>query len=198
MAATLVDRYGSCETANYPQVQTVANTLLANFPAKFSYNITILNCRQINSFGCPGGYVLINRGLLEEIGNAEHELAFPVARQIIHANHSKALERIFYAKTADALLQGQEPRFNERAIAIQLVDMLLTCREHKTEYKVDRTAVGLMIDSGYDPDGALRYLRRCQNSPHNTELTRAMPPFGTRAERIKQLIVKYKLEGRIE
>ena len=202
MANSIVKKWGDCDLDRYPQAQEVARKLLSHYPKRFEYELVILNSRQIKSFGCPGGYILISRGLIEVTGNRDHELAFPIARQIIYANKSKVLEKMVFGTAIEILLGGKKKKPSSKELASDLLTMLYNSQNHQTEYQIDQAAIDLMLKSGYNPKGALSYLRRLElveikNPSLIEEFSRTMPPAKERAEKTKKRIIQLYREGTI-
>jgi Zn-dependent protease with chaperone function len=65
-------------------VSNLGAKLAAQAPGpKFAYRFKVVNSSQINAFALPGGFIYINRGLLESV-RTEGELAGVIAHEISH------------------------------------------------------------------------------------------------------------------
>ncbi|HWP44765.1 MAG TPA: M48 family metallopeptidase, partial [Blastocatellia bacterium] len=69
-------------------IESVGRRLTSAIPAEFrhpefSYQFDVVNARDLNAFALPGGYMYINRGLIEAARN-EGELAGVMAHEISH------------------------------------------------------------------------------------------------------------------
>jgi predicted Zn-dependent protease len=65
-------------------VSSLGARLAAQAPGpKFAYQFKVVNSPQINAFALPGGFVYVNRGLLESV-RTEGELAGVMAHEISH------------------------------------------------------------------------------------------------------------------
>ncbi len=73
-------------------VQRIAQKVAGNSDLKVPLQVTVLNSKEINAFALPGGFLFINRGLLEETRN-EAQLAGVIAHEISHdvARHGHRL-----------------------------------------------------------------------------------------------------------
>lgn len=73
-------------------VQKVARRIAENSDLRVPLRVTILNSKEINAFALPGGFLFVNRGLLEEV-QSESQLAGVVAHEVSHvvARHSHRL-----------------------------------------------------------------------------------------------------------
>jgi len=96
-------------------VNTVAQRIAAKSDLKVPLNVVVLQSKEINAFALPGGFVFVERGLLEAADD-ESELAGVLAHEMSHdvARHSyKLMKRatiagIFYqaAQVAAIVLTG--------------------------------------------------------------------------------------------
>jgi beta-barrel assembly-enhancing protease len=60
----------------------------------------VVNARQINAFAVPGGFVYLNRGLIERTRNMS-ELAGVLAHEIAHVEHRHGIEQMERMQTAN-------------------------------------------------------------------------------------------------
>jgi len=67
-------------------INQIGNLILAQSKkAPFEFHFSIVNSNAINAFATPGGYIYINKGLINVAEN-EGELAGVIAHEIGHAN----------------------------------------------------------------------------------------------------------------
>ena len=67
-------------------ISQIGNLVLAQSKkAPFDFHFSIVNSSAINAFATPGGYIYINKGLINAVEN-EAELAGVIAHEIGHAN----------------------------------------------------------------------------------------------------------------
>ena len=73
-------------------VNRLGQNIARNSDLKVPLKVTVLNSKEINAFAMPGGFLYVNRGLLEETQN-EAQLAGVIAHEISHdvARHSHRL-----------------------------------------------------------------------------------------------------------
>jgi hypothetical protein len=76
------------------RVEDVAKPLLQNRLRKeITYKFTILDSDEVNAFSHPGGYVYLNRGLFDLIGEDEdYALQFAVGHEIAHVDLAHAIK----------------------------------------------------------------------------------------------------------
>jgi len=150
------------------------------------WRFRIVDSRQINAFALPGGFIYVNRGLIER---AEHldELAGAIAHEIGHVvlrHAAKQIEK--QTKTGVAVELGC--RFTDLCnsdvarAAIQVGGAALFARYSRyDEAEADSEAVQLVVDAGIDPNGipALfhRLLEERRTSPARIEVFFASHPL---------------------
>ena len=154
-------------------VNTIAQQIARHSDLKVPLHITVLQSREINAFALPGGYLFVQRGLLEAVDN-ESELAGVIAHEIAHdtARHSNKLMNratiasIFYqaAQVAAIILTGGvagiglyyalQYGFYGLGLVINL-KLLGVSRDYELE--ADQLGVQYAWNSGYDPSGFIQF-----------------------------------------
>jgi Zn-dependent protease with chaperone function len=154
-------------------VNTVAQKVASRSDLKVPLHVTVLNSREINAFALPGGYLFIERGLLEAADD-ESELAGVLAHEMSHdvARHSSKLMKratiagIFYqaAQIAAMVLTGGvagigtsyalQYGFYGLGLVLNL-NLLGVSRDYEME--ADLLGVQYAWNSGYDPTGFTRF-----------------------------------------
>lgn len=154
-------------------VNTVAQKVALRSDLKVPLHVAVLDSREINAFALPGGYVFIERGLLEAADD-ESELAGVLAHEMSHdvARHSKKLMKratiagIFYqaAQVAAMVLTGGVASIGT-AYALQygfyglglVLDLKLLGVSRDYEMEADLLGVQYAWNAGYDPTGFTRF-----------------------------------------
>jgi predicted Zn-dependent protease len=86
-------------------VNRIGQKLAANAGGpQFQYRFRVVNASDINAFALPGGYIYINRGILENAKN-EGEVAGVVAHEIAHSALRHGTHQASKAYAAQAGLQ---------------------------------------------------------------------------------------------
>jgi beta-barrel assembly-enhancing protease len=126
------------------------------------YEFVLVDSRVVNAFAIPGGFIFINRGIVERASNAS-EFAGVVAHEIGHvvARHSvEALQRERSANTLLGLvylLLQRQPSEGEQ-LAVQVVGGAWMARHSREdEREADRLALRVLTRSGLDPRGLPRF-----------------------------------------
>jgi Zn-dependent protease with chaperone function len=154
-------------------VNTVAQRIASKSDLKVPLHVVVLQSKEINAFALPGGYLFIERGLLEAADD-ESELAGVLAHEMSHdvARHSyKLMKRatiagIFYqaAQVAAIVLTGGVAGIG-LAYALQygfyglglVLDLKLLGVSRDYELEADKLGVQYAWNAGYDPTGFIRF-----------------------------------------
>ncbi len=170
------------------------------------YTFYLVNTNEMNAFAIPGGYVYINRGIVENSDNMA-ELAGVVAHEIGHveARHSiKLMEQAQAAQvgaTVASVLLGVQPSSVAGAAINVGAQAYLAQHSRQDESEADAIAVQLLPEAGIDPNGLVtlfkKLLAQREQSPstleqwfsthpltedriaHVRDLIRALPPQET-------------------
>ena len=177
-------------------VNKIAQRLAANSDLEVPLKVTVLDSREVNAFALPGGYLFVERGLLEEADN-ESQLAGVIAHEMAHvaARHSwrlykKALiSSILYQSAQIAVLiatggasgigtyYALQYGFYGLGFALDL-NLLGVSRDFELE--ADQLGMQYAWKAGYDPEGFVRFFDKVA-SKHGYAIGmswfRTHPPF---------------------
>lgn len=177
-------------------VNTVAQQVAKHSDLKIPLRVTVLQSREINAFALPGGYLFIERGLLEAAED-ESELAGVLAHELSHdvARHSSKLMKratiagIFYqaAQIAAVVLTGGvagigmyyalQYGFYGLGLVLNL-KLLGVSREYELE--ADQLGIQYAWNAGYDPTGFIRFFDKIatrEGYVNGVSWFRTHPPF---------------------
>ena len=177
-------------------VRSVGEKIAKHSDLKIPLHITVLQSREINAFALPGGYLFIERGLLEAADD-ESELAGVIAHEIAHdtARHSNKLMKrstiasIFYqaAQIAAIVLTGGvagigmyyalQYGFYGLGLVLNL-KLLGVSRDYELE--ADQLGVQYAWSAGYDPSGFIRFFDKMATKKgyvNGVSWFRTHPPF---------------------
>jgi len=122
------------------------------------WSFRIVDAEIVNAFALPGGYVYVNRGLIEEAGN-KSELAGVLGHEIGHVLLRHSAERIEKAEKTNLGLSvvcglTNICSSNAARVAINVGGAALFARfSRKDELQADSAAVSILLRAGYDPQG---------------------------------------------
>ena len=157
------------------------------------YRFYIVNAEQVNAFAVPGGYIYVNRGLIEHADNMM-ELAGVLAHEIGHVEERHSVEQMERLQGANLglnlayVLLGRAPTGVEEA-AIGLGGNLVFAKYSRgAEDEADAQAIPLLMSAGINPRGLLTFfhelLEQQSRSPSALEAWFSTHP--TTTERIAQ------------
>lgn len=177
-------------------VNSVAQNIARHSDLKVPLHVSVLQSREVNAFALPGGYLFLQRGLLEAADD-ESELAGVIAHEISHdvARHSSKLMKratiasLFYqaAQIATIILTGGVAGIG-LYYAIQygfyglglVLDLRLLGVSRDYELEADQLGVQYAWASGYDPTGFIRFFDKMatkQGYINGVSWFRTHPPF---------------------
>lgn len=177
-------------------VKSVADSIAQHSDLKVPLHVTVLQSREINAFALPGGYLFVERGLLEEVED-EAQLAGVIAHEIAHdtARHgAKLMKRatvasILYqaAQVAAILLTGGAAGIG-LYYALQygfyglglVLDLKLLGVSRDYEMEADQLGVQYAWNAGYDTTGFIRFFDKMATRVgyvNGVSWFRTHPPF---------------------
>ncbi len=177
-------------------VSSVAERVAKHSDLKVPLHIRVLQSREINAFALPGGYLFVERGLLEAADD-ESQLAGVIAHELAHdtARHSAKLMKratiagIFYqaAQVAAILLTGGVAGIG-LYYALQygfyglglVLDLKLLGISREYELEADQLGIQYAWNSGYDTTGFIRFFDKMATKEgyvNGVSWFRTHPPF---------------------
>jgi Zn-dependent protease with chaperone function len=153
-------------------VTRVARTVGMHSDLKVPLQVTVLDSKEINAFALPGGFLFVERGLLEAIDD-ESELAGVIGHELSHVVARHGHKLMVKAEIADILFQAAQIAsvlFTGGAgigtyYALQygfyglgfVLDLKLLGVSRDFELQADQLGVQYTWNSGYDPTGFIRF-----------------------------------------
>jgi predicted Zn-dependent protease len=141
-------------------INAIVQRLAAVAPGpRFPYRARVVNAAEINAFALPGGYVYVNRGLIEAVRN-EGELAGVLAHEMAHVAQRHGTSQATKAYGAQmgvgllgSLLGGRDHRLGvgEQIIGSLGLNALFMKFSRNAESEADRVGAQMMSRAGYDP-----------------------------------------------
>jgi len=152
--------------------QTVA--LNSERPSTYAgYHFALLDSTEINAFACPGGTILITRGMVQAV-RSEDELAAVLAHEVAHINHKDGIAAISSSRWTEALTvigtqaaKTYGPRDVARLAGIfegSIDDVFKTLVVNgygqSQESGADQSSLQYLVKTGYDPRALESFLER--------------------------------------
>jgi beta-barrel assembly-enhancing protease len=148
-------------------VSRLGSKLAAHAPgSKYPYQFKVVNLSDINAFALPGGFVYINRGLIER-ARTEGELAGVMAHEISHValrHQTNQVSKAYLAQTGVGILgglfgskSGSSTRSIMSAVGGFGLNSLFLKNSRSAEEQADIAGAQIMAKAGYDPMDMARF-----------------------------------------
>jgi predicted Zn-dependent protease len=131
------------------------------------YHFKVIDTPEVNAFALPGGFVYVNRGLIEKAGN-ESELAGVLAHEIGHVVGRHSVEQVKRAQLTglglgvlDMILGGRGTAASIANMASQMVASGAFMKYSRdAEREADRLGARNLYDAGFDPRGMVTFFQK--------------------------------------
>lgn len=135
-------------------------------PRGIDYTFYVVNAAGVNAFAVPGGFIYVNRGLVERADNMS-ELAGVLAHEIGHVVERHSVEQLQKAQNANLLASVvygvllQRPPSGVEQVGIQVGGSAIFAGfSRDAEREADIQAVGYLVTSGINPRGMPSFFRK--------------------------------------
>lgn len=159
----------------------------------YQWRIFVLDSDEVNAFALPGGYVFVNRALIEKAADGD-EVAGVVAHEIAHVIDRHGLKNmvrqiglmlIVYAVAGDS---GAVEQF----LAANAADMASMSFSRDQERAADERGARIMYAAGLDPAGLVRFMRQLSTEEgairESLAILSSHPASAERAEELSELM----------
>jgi beta-barrel assembly-enhancing protease len=164
------------------------------------YHFGILETSDPNAYACPGGIILITRGLIQKCQN-EDELAAVLAHEVGHIANKDGVNSINRARWTEVLttagteaarqyaggVAGQLVTLFDGAIDDVFKTMVVNGYSRKAEESADRAAVSTLTRAGYNPAALAAILDRLNAQGGGGGFFRSHPLTAERVNAAKML-----------
>src|SRR5262245_2214727 len=147
-------------------INRVAQNLVLHSDSKVPFTIKVLDSDDVNAFALPGGFLYVNRGLLEAADN-EAEVAGVIAHEIAHVAARHGVEQaskgeLFnYASIPLIFLGGLGGYAIRQAVGLA-VPLGFLKFSRGAEKEADRLGAQYMWAAGYDPNALISFFEKLQ------------------------------------
>jgi predicted Zn-dependent protease len=167
--------------------------------ADLDWQFAVVNSHQINAFALPGGFIYVNRGLVERAENLS-ELAGVLGHEIGHVLGRHSAERLAKQQLTQnligAVVVGSGGGYDTAQIA-QMVGSLINMKYgREDELESDSLGLRLMREAGYDPKamiGVMQALEKASGGGRQPEFASTHPNPGNRIQKIREELQKMGL-----
>jgi len=150
--------------------QIVARLVPCTQRPDLKYTVYLLDDEEINAFTVPGGYIFVNKGLLDDV-ESEAQLAGIIAHEMAHNCTYDALDQLKRAQnmslaTAAAVLiavvtgRGDEATYGVLTAGQVVTRGVLSTYSIEIESRADENAARYLIGADYNPVGLLTFMER--------------------------------------
>jgi MAF protein len=139
---------------------------------EIDYHFTVLADEEVNAFALPGGFIYINKGLIDKISN-DDELACVLAHEVGHivARHSIKKLQAMMGYSILRILTTQVPGSGEAGAAADAAfTEILLGYSRDDELLADKLGARYSRLAGYNPRAMISFLEKLQ------EINRRKPP----------------------
>jgi predicted Zn-dependent protease len=129
-----------------------------------NYSFKVLDEDEVNAVSLPGGFVYVNKGLVEKVAN-DGELASVLAHEVGHivARHSVKKLQGAYGYTLFRILASQAPGGGQvGAAADAAFTELILGYSREDELLADKLGARYTKLAGYDPHSMINFLKKLQ------------------------------------
>ncbi len=155
-------------------ITRLGNTILARSSnVLFTFHFSVIRSSAINAFATPGGYVYVNRGLIN-LCETESELAGVLAHEIAHVNSrhiaqqiekSQKINMASLAAVLAGVFLGGGGVGTEAALGLTMATSTALSLKYsrENEEEADRLGMAYLANAGYDGKGMLTFLKTMKN-----------------------------------
>jgi len=155
-------------------ITRLGNSILARSGnVLFTFRFSVIRSSAINAFATPGGYVYVNRGLINLCEN-ESELAGVLAHEIAHVNSrhiaqqiekSQKINMASLAAVLAGVFLGGGGVGTEAALGLTMATSTALSLKYsrENEEEADRLGMAYLVSTGYDGKGMLSFLKTMKN-----------------------------------
>lgn len=185
-------------------VNRVAQNIVLHSDAKIPFTVKVIDSQDVNAFALPGGFLYVNRGLLEAAEN-EAEVAGVLSHEIAHVTARHGIEQatkgelLNYA-SIPLIFFGGIGGYLVRQVAGLAVPLTFLKFSRGAEKEADRLGAQYMWSAGYDPTALISFFEKLQAQDKRKPGTLAKvfsthPLTGDRITEVRGLIQRFPDRG---
>jgi predicted Zn-dependent protease len=181
-------------------VNRVAQNIVLHSDAKVPFTIKVIDSNDVNAFALPGGFLYVNRGLLEAADN-EAELAGVLSHEIAHVTARHGIEQMSKGQLLNyasipLIFFGGIGGYIVQQVASIAVPLTFLKFSRGAEKEADRLGAQYMWASGYDPNALVTFFEKLQEKNKKkpgtiSKVFSTHPLTGDRIKEVNELIPRF-------
>src|SRR5262245_20862644 len=185
-------------------VNRIAQNLVLHSDSKVPFTIKVIDSEVVNAFALPGGFLYVNRGLLEAAEN-EAEVAGVIAHEIAHVAARHGVEQASKGELINYLsipliFMGGIGGYAIRQGLGLAVPLTFLKFSRGAEKEADRLGAQYTWASGYDPNALISFFEKLQAKDKKkpgtlSKLFSTHPMTGDRITEVQSLIGQFPDRG---
>ncbi len=180
-------------------INQLGRSIARRVDPRLEYTFYVVDAPEVNAFAIPGGYIYVNRGLIERADNMS-ELAGVLGHEVGHVVERHGLEQMARMQNTELglnlgyILLGRAPgQLEQAAVGAAAQGLIVAPNSREAENEADEVAVQYLVQSGINPEGLVtmfrELLREQQGSPSSVEQWFSTHPLTQeRIEHVSRLI----------
>jgi predicted Zn-dependent protease len=185
-------------------INRVAQNIVLHSDSKVPFTIKVVDSQEVNAFALPGGFLYVNRGLLEAADN-EAEVAGVIAHEISHVAARHGMEQaskgeLFNYLSIPLIFFGGIGGYAIRQGLGLAVPLTFLKFSRGAEKEADRLGAQYMWAAGYDPNALITFFEKLQAKNKKkpgtlSKLFSTHPMTGDRITEVRELVARFPERG---
>ncbi|MBK8314913.1 MAG: M48 family metalloprotease [Acidobacteria bacterium] len=181
-------------------VNRIGQNIVLHSDAKVPFTIKVIDSNEVNAFALPGGFLYVNRGLLEAADN-EAEVAGVLAHEIAHVAARHGIEQaskgeILNWASIPLIFFGGLGGYIVQQVAGIALPLTFLKFSRGAEKEADRLGAQYMWASGYDPNALVTFFEKLQVKDKKkpgklAKVFSTHPMTGDRIQEVQNLINRF-------
>jgi len=185
-------------------INRVAQNIVLHSDSKVPFTIKVVDSQEVNAFALPGGFLYVNRGLLEAADN-EAEVAGVIAHEVSHVAARHGMEQaskgeLFNYLSIPLIFFGGIGGYAIRQGLGLAVPLTFLKFSRGAEKEADRLGAQYMWAAGYDPNALITFFEKLQAKDKKkpgtlSKLFSTHPMTGDRITEVRELVARFPDRG---
>ncbi|HKX28105.1 MAG TPA: M48 family metallopeptidase [Blastocatellia bacterium] len=185
-------------------VNRLTQNIVINSDVKVPVTVKVIDSSEVNAFALPGGFLYVNRGLIEAADN-EAELAGVIAHETAHIAARHGVEQaskgdLFSWASLPLIFLGGAGGLIVNQVAGIAVPLGFLKFSRGAEKEADRLAAQYLWKTGYDPQALITFFEKLQAQEKKDpgrlqKIFRTHPMNKDRIEDAQELLVRFPVKS---